>query len=236
ALERWLGDAAIEHASVTGVPNPRVAEEMRLASLLRTDSDHTVESLRKACAAAPGSSPDPEDFWELGARLGRHVEVRPGGARAPFAFEVRIAPAPPAAALAPPPARSGALELPAELANAPLAKAPGAELLVELRAHLEARLAPYMVPSPIIVLDELPRTPNNKIARRALPEPEVLLGLRRTVVEPRGPVEEALAELFAELLGVERVSADDNFFELGGHSLLATRLVARVNKTFGVPF
>ena len=103
----------------------------------------------------------------------------------------------------------------------------------ELRVHLAARLPEYMVPGAFVALDALPLTPTGKTDRRALPAPDPAAA-GPGYVAPRGPVEEVLATLWAELLGVERVGARDGFFEIGGHSLLATRVVSRVREAFGV--
>jgi amino acid adenylation domain-containing protein len=95
----------------------------------------------------------------------------------------------------------------------------------ELRAHLGAALPDYMVPSAYVALDALPLTANGKLDRAALPAPAA--GAGRGSVPPRGPVETAIAEIWAELLGAEP-HRDDNFFQLGGHSLLAVTLLDRM--------
>jgi acyl carrier protein len=104
-----------------------------------------------------------------------------------------------------------------------------------LRAHLRARLPEYMVPSAVVLLDALPLTASGKVDRNALPAPGGAgAGSAGGYVAPRGPVEEAVAGVWAEVLGVERVGAHDNFFELGGHSLLATQVLSRLREAFPV--
>jgi amino acid adenylation domain-containing protein len=103
----------------------------------------------------------------------------------------------------------------------------------ELRQYVKQRLPEYMVPSAFVQLEKLPLTPSGKVNRRALPAPE-RTGLETLYVAPRTEVEEALAFIWADILGMEKVSIYDNFFELGGHSLLSTQLIARVRKTFEV--
>ncbi|WP_244207070.1 condensation domain-containing protein, partial [Caballeronia pedi] len=94
-----------------------------------------------------------------------------------------------------------------------------------LRQHLSERLPDYMVPSAFVVLDALPLTPNGKLDRRALPDPQADAFALRPFEAPQGRTEIALADLWAELLGLERVGRQDNFFSLGGHSLLAVTLI-----------
>ena len=95
-----------------------------------------------------------------------------------------------------------------------------------LRQSLKAVLPDYMVPSVIMVLEALPLNANGKIDRKALPEPVFDTG--ETYEAPEGELETQLAQLWADVLGVERVGRGSNFFELGGHSLLALTLVERM--------
>ncbi|WP_266169313.1 non-ribosomal peptide synthetase [Dyella subtropica] len=108
------------------------------------------------------------------------------------------------------------------------------ELSNDLRAHLAARLPDYMVPAAFVLLDALPLTPNGKLDRNALPVPEGDAFVRQSYEAPQGEVEQALATLWQDLLGVERVGRHDHFFELGGHSLIAVRLLSRIGQTFNV--
>ncbi|RZU53353.1 amino acid adenylation domain-containing protein [Krasilnikovia cinnamomea] len=103
----------------------------------------------------------------------------------------------------------------------------------EVRRHLAAQLPAYMVPRVVLRLPALPLAPNGKVDRRALPAPEPVTA-EAAYRAPRGPVQEILCDIFASLLGVDRVGIDDDFFDLGGHSLLGTRLISRVRGALGV--
>ncbi|MGW6422120.1 amino acid adenylation domain-containing protein [Nocardia sp. NPDC055053] len=111
--------------------------------------------------------------------------------------------------------------------------AEGAKLDTErLRVRLAAELPWYMVPGYVVVLDSIPLTPVGKLDRTALPVPD-FSGTHRPYLAPRTPVEEAVAGVFAEVLGADRVSVDQTFFESGGNSLSAIKVVARVNSALG---
>ncbi|MEW6302842.1 MAG: amino acid adenylation domain-containing protein [Verrucomicrobiota bacterium] len=110
---------------------------------------------------------------------------------------------------------------------------PGRELQPQaLRDFLKQHVPDYMVPAAFVALDSFPLTPNGKVDRAALPSPPMDTTRART--PPRTATEQALADIWREVLGVEHVGVHDDFFELGGHSLLATQVVSRVRTGFGV--
>lgn len=105
----------------------------------------------------------------------------------------------------------------------------------DLQELLRMRLPDYMIPAVFVTLDELPVTANGKVDRAQLPLPSATNMLHDTVfAAPATPIEEQLASIIADLLGLERVGVDQNFFMLGGHSLLGTQIIARVANSFKV--
>jgi amino acid adenylation domain-containing protein len=114
----------------------------------------------------------------------------------------------------------------------PNGELPGGE---QLRDYLRRTLPEHMVPSAFLPLDALPLTANGKLDRRALPEPgserpELVTGFQGADT----PTEQALVEIWADLLKLDRIGVTDNFFDLGGHSLLVTQVVTRIRQRFGV--
>ena len=89
-----------------------------------------------------------------------------------------------------------------------------------------------MVPSGLMVLSQLPLTPNGKVDRKALPVPDVVSSVLTEYVAPETQTQKVLAEIWAEVLGIEQIGIHDNFFDLGGHSLMATQVMSRVRNTF----
>ncbi|MBD2525708.1 non-ribosomal peptide synthetase [Nostoc sp. FACHB-133] len=105
----------------------------------------------------------------------------------------------------------------------------------ELRHFLKEKLPSYMVPTAFVRLDALPLTLNGKVDRRALPAPlNTRSELEETFVAPNTPIEEKLAKIWAEVLGIEHLGVNDNFFHLGGHSLTAIQLLSRVRDVLQV--
>ena len=104
----------------------------------------------------------------------------------------------------------------------------------ELRSWMRERLPEYMTPQGFVLLPQLPLTANGKVDRKALPQNAEAESASRPAREPQAEIEREVAQMWRNVLGVERVSMGDNFFEAGGHSLLATRLMSQVRKRFEV--
>ena len=104
-----------------------------------------------------------------------------------------------------------------------------------LRSLLRTRVPDYMQPTAYVVLEQLPLTPAGKLDRRALPTPQYgRAAIANAFVAPRNSTEEAIVEVWREVLRIERVGVHDNFFELGGHSLLATQVLARLGRVLQI--
>ncbi|MDX1996532.1 MAG: non-ribosomal peptide synthase/polyketide synthase [Thermoanaerobaculia bacterium] len=113
--------------------------------------------------------------------------------------------------------------------------APGATVsAAELKAHAGSRLNDYMVPAAIVELPALPLTVNGKLDRAALPAPDLAPAGDGVREAPRGAIEETVAAVWSEVLGVPVTSRHDDFFALGGHSLLATKVLSRLKQRLGV--
>ena len=107
------------------------------------------------------------------------------------------------------------------------------DLITAVRDQLRANLPDHMVPSAFVVMPSFPLNPNGKVDRKALPAPELRpRTMHAKHVAPRDPMERAIAEIWEQFLGTERISANDNFFDLGGHSLIGIQLLARVEERF----
>ncbi len=103
-----------------------------------------------------------------------------------------------------------------------------------IKSYLQDRLADYMIPAAIVVLDKIPLTPNGKADRRALPAPVAIVGAN--FIAANTAKERILAEIWCSILGLEQVGIEDNFFDIGGTSLLGLQMVTRVQKQLGSEF
>ncbi|MCC5666144.1 amino acid adenylation domain-containing protein [Nostoc sp. CHAB 5784] len=106
--------------------------------------------------------------------------------------------------------------------------------ITELGGFLKSKLPNYMVPTAFVILETLPLTPNGKVDRKALPAPELTQLSSPNYIPPATPIENLLAGIWAEILGLNKVGIHDNFFELGGHSLIATRVMSQIRQVFQI--
>jgi len=105
-----------------------------------------------------------------------------------------------------------------------------------IRAYLKSSLPDYMIPSHFIFLEKMPLTPSGKLDRHALPVPDSTRPeLDSVYEEPTSTIEAALASIWIQIIGIEKVGVNDNFFDLGGHSLLATQIISQIRKYFSIP-
>ncbi|HQY72004.1 MAG TPA: condensation domain-containing protein, partial [Pseudomonadales bacterium] len=197
------------------------------------DEPQTLEGFRQAMASQPDEALEPEALWALADRHGYALELGYANADAnadmDVLFRQRDAVIPGGVFWAQPADRPRAT-----MANNPLKAKLVRDLNPRLRQYLAGMLPEYMMPSAFVVLNELPLTPNGKIDRKALPAPgRTRVGVAVDYVAPRSETERQIAEIWQQVLRLERVGVHDDFFELGGHSLLATQVVSRVRQALG---
>ena len=249
ALRERLTVDRPELLAVRGVPNARVRPWARIAELLAAadaegEDGPTAASLRAglpdlaADAADAADATDPEQLRRLAEDTGYRLDFDWSAQHADGAFAVVLRRR----------GADGAVSAPLPRLTEPPRAAPNwsacvndahrrraRRLVPVLQRALAERLPDYMVPATFVVLDAFPATPNGKIDRMALPAPDSgRRELQSAYLAPRNAVEEVIAGIWAEALGLDQVGILDDFFELGGHSLLSTRVVARIREAFQV--
>ena len=237
--ERLIEDAP-EWLGLTHVPNARVIAAARVMELMEGEEvPETVKELRDALVKEEGIEPD--ELWRLSEDLPYAVELSWARSDAQGSYDVllkqrsRAGTDESAVAVAQFPEETIRVKSWSYYANNPLQGIFARRLVPQLRRYLKEKLPEYMVPAAFVVLDELPLTPNGKVDRRRLPAPERSRAeVGAMYVAPRNEIEEMLAGIWANILGLEQVSIHDNFFELGGHSLIATRIISRIREALKV--
>lgn len=232
AIESLLEGDVPQAIGLRHVPNRRLQDERQAQAWLREASPTaTVADYRHSLGQRSDAGISLNQLRQLALSRGWHVEVSWLNTMRDGEFEIVFSPSSQPAQFT---TRSPGTER-SRYANLPAQMNLAAEFIQNWQAYLKVKLPDYMLPAAIILLDEFPRTPNGKIDRGALPDPD-----RSNLVpgsefaSPQSPTEEVLAKLWGEVLGLEQVGLYDNFFELGGHSLQATRLVTRIRQTFNV--
>ncbi len=241
-LRRLLARDAPDAVAIRGIPVTRLEPEQKALDLMADRAGPaTVGELREVLTRRPSEAVDPEELWALEGELAYHVHLRfsaaPGCYDAVFRRRAHSGPA----------ALEG-LAVPARpqpwsaYANDPLQAKLSHTLIPALRSLLQERLPDHMIPSAFVILETLPLTPNGKVDRGALPPPAERLDLERPgpkgrSTAPRTDLEQAVAEVWQEVLGLEEAEAigvRDNFFDLGGHSLLAIQVISRLRRRLGI--
>ena len=224
-----------EVVAFTAIPNARLWAEHRLLAWLEEAEDDAV---RRSAHGAAGDPPDvwvsPGALWALAEEIGYAVEIgwhagRPDGAFDAVLWHQGHT------------ARPGIVwPVPAAVeawANDPLRHRRENEWLVAVRAHLEAQLPDYMVPAVLIPMRALPLTENGKLDLQALPDPPASRPQReQDFLPPVTETQQRLAEIWMDVLGLQRIGIEDSFFTVGGHSLSATQVVSRIQDVFQIEY
>ncbi len=236
-LEKALAAYPGQVVCITGMPNHRTAPDFALLTLLdTTDQTMPMDLVRaKLADVTPGVNPD--SCWQLGDSLGYQTHVRWCNNGHDNRFEAVFIPQRLGHVLSPPPAELSLEQADARaFVNEPYAPMPtvSAEQIRQWKKQAAQRLPDYMVPTDFVVLPRFPITANGKIDRKALPAPTAVDAPKTDQEDaPSTPEELLLTTLWADVLGVARVSIDDNFFELGGHSMIAVQVMTRLEKQTG---
>ncbi|MEH1951649.1 MAG: amino acid adenylation domain-containing protein [Nostoc sp.] len=240
-----------ELLGIRGVPNQRVQQALQIWQWLENSPDvETVGQLRQLLAQQPAVGINPEQFYQLGQQLGYSVHLSWWDSSQDGSFDVvfyrhKVDRAMPAGVTER--SRSAGFAYAfwdtkpfttkpwTDYTNNPLHGKLVEKLVPQVREYLQQKLPDYMVPSAFVLLDALPLTPNGKVDRRSLPSPDTATrNLSTGFVLPRTRIEAQIAQIWSQVLGVERIGINDNFFELGGHSLLATQVLSQINSAFGL--
>jgi microcystin synthetase protein McyA len=236
ALQHLLEETQPEILGVTQIPNARLVKPLKSGELLKNPQElQTVSQLRAVInAIAPEIGVEPDEFYALAEALSYSLVVTWSDTSVSDYYDVIFV------------QRQSQGRIPKRVftptqkqtqrdwrlyANQPLQPKLKRQLIPQLRSYLETHLPEYMMPNAFVMLDAIPLTANGKIDRRALPSPEqIRLELADTFVPPCTPIEEILALIWAEVLGIEQVGIHDNFFELGGDSIRGIQAIAKARQ------
>ena len=241
-ISSLLAAGQLAALAIGNVPNRRLSRDLAAARVLKTAHGlRNVGELRQLIGTADVDGENPESFWALGEKYGYETKVswrsgsREGRFDVLFVSQARVSNT---AVAVDARSKSVPQAVPprpwSDYFNDPSAALSRQRFSSHLRETLKSSLPDYMIPSAFVVLDRFPLTPNGKVDRKALPKPDLQSSNPDEFALPVTETEKAIAGIWRQALGVERVGLHDNFFELGGHSLLAVRVIAELNKTLSV--
>ena len=232
---------------IQNLPNARTQRDARALELLAS-ADSSAGEIRArldALDSAEGRGIAPEELWQLAGELGMACDLRWAAPSAGARFEGRMdamlvrdaAERDPALPLFDEGHELKAGTQAADYANNPTLNKLARQLGPEVKKSLARELPDYMVPAIFVPLDAMPLSPNGKVDRKRLPEPDTSRpDIEAPFVEPRGPLETVVAGIWTDVLSLDRVGVEDAFLELGGHSILAVQIQSRLNEIlpFGI--
>ncbi len=236
-LHRLLAEGEYALVGLRHVPNARVAADVGASKLLASPTaPPTAADLRDAIRASAATGIDPMDLWALAEETPYDVDITWSDADHPHCYDVvfRSAPLLP---VTPSPLHPFTPSRPlSDYVNSPVRRRAAKQVLSELRAFLQSWLPSYMLPLALVPLEALPLTANGKFDRSALPAPNAMhQGAEQAPAAPLEGVAATLAQIWQDVLGVERVALEADFFgDLGGHSLLVMQAIGRVREAFAV--
>ncbi|WP_199192544.1 amino acid adenylation domain-containing protein [Chlorogloea sp. CCALA 695] len=244
AIRQRLIENQPEILGIAGIKNPRVLADLTASELLlNSDRFKTVADLQAAIeeTTQQNRALDPEDLWNLSQELPYSVNINwsssKGSASYDAVFQHHCSKQTKTnnSSIVSWPESEFTLKPWNTYTNQSLQAKDSSNLVSQLRILLKDKLPEYMVPSAFVLLDSLPLTPNGKVDRRSLPEPNYSRPiLLEAFVAPRTSIENQLAAIWTQVLGIEPIGINDNFFELGGHSLLTVGMLFQVKEIFHV--
>jgi amino acid adenylation domain-containing protein len=227
-----------KNLAVRNVPNARIVEDIKLLELLQSDADiQTVGELRHCLKKVTPEGLEPESWWALD--LPYTIEINYSANRLDCYdvqfrhqhFEHQIE----SSISAVEKTQKRPIQAWDTYANNPAFGQFAISLAPKLRNYLSDKLPDYMIPSAFVVLPRFPLTPNGKIDRQALPNPEIFQSSHKGgFVAPRNEVEQQIAQIWSEVLGVSPIGVHYDFIQLGGHSLLAIQIMVLIQSRLQV--
>lgn len=231
SVRQFWSEHQPERLLVTGIPNPRIAADVKLLERLNDGEAATVAQLRETLQQDPIDGVEPEEWWQLSPEGSDDIAIHPSTSLGCYdvLWQRRLSPT-----IGEPVSPLPQHKPWSAYANNPLQGQVASQLEPQLRRYLQDNLPDYMVPAAFVTLEEMPLTPNGKVDRRALPEPDRSRPeLATTLVLAQSETERAIATVWQDVLQLDLVGVQDNFFELGGNSLGLTQVHHQLAKQFG---
>ncbi|MBD2414279.1 non-ribosomal peptide synthetase [Nostoc calcicola FACHB-389] len=236
SVQEMLVETAPNILGIARVPNARIAKDMQIWQWLTSPGGAaTVGDMRQFLEKnSQYQGIEPEDFWTLSKDLPYSIDITWSNCGDNGRYDV-IFRRQPTVKITQSEITHTAKHRPwRDYTNNPLQAKFALELVPQLRDFLSEKLPEYMIPANFILLDALPLLPNGKVNRRALPSPDISAARNTLHTPPETKVEQMIANIWQDVLHLERVGIDDNFFDLGGHSLLVgqvhTQLREKLNR------